>query len=376
MMRIGVMLRAFDEKGGVGVYTRNIINELLRLDTANEYVLYYADPGNVGRFAGCGNVVEKWISARHKGMWDQLSIPLACRRDRIDVVFHPKFTAPLLAPCKVVMVVHGADWLLPEQARFYSRIDVMYMRLIMPLYIKKCASVISVSRLTTENFNRALGLTGHNGHKIKTVYFAPARHFKRVDDAEELKAVKAYYRLPEKFIFTLAKPGDGGRKNLGRIFKAYQQYHGRVHAPYKLVVGGKDGERLKSEWPLAGNVESDIVFPGWIEQKDLPAVYTLSALFLYPSNLEAFPIPITEALACGTPIVTSNVNGLEELAGDAAVRVDPKDTAAISSALMQLSVDEALRKTLSERGIERSKRFSWDVCAGETLAIIESCAGG
>jgi glycosyltransferase involved in cell wall biosynthesis len=371
-MRIGVMLRAFDEKGGVGVYTRNIVRELLSMDRRNEYVLFFAGPDNMGSFAGLGNVVERWVKAPHKAVWDQVCIPLACRRERVDVVFHPKFTAPLLAPCKAVMVVHGADWFMPEQAVFYTRPDVMYMRAVMPLYFKKCSAVISVSQLTTDNFNRVLNLPRG---KVKTVYFAPARNFKRVTDKTRLEAVRERYRLPERFVLTLTKLGGGERKNLGGIFKGYERYHGQARNPHKLVIGGKDCERFRAEYGVQEDgFGSDILFPGWIDQEDLPAVYSLADLYLYPSNLEAFPIPITEALACGTPIITSNVNGLEEIAGDAAVLVDPQDAEAISRALVQVLSDEDRRRELSARCLERSARFSWDTCARETLAIIESVA--
>ena len=114
------------------------------------------------------------------------------------------------------------------------------------------------------------------------------------------------------------------------------------------MIGGKDCHLFRAEYgaPEDGYGQ-DILFPGWIEQEDLPAVYSLADIYLYPSNLEAFPIPITEAMACGTPIITSNVNGLEEIAGDAAVLVDPSDAQAIADAMERILSDAGLRATLS-----------------------------
>ena len=134
-MRIGLMLRSIEEKGGVGVYTRNIVQELLQLDKTNEYILFYANPFNSGLFAQHENVREVWVRGRNKASWDQVFIPRACRMEKVDILFHPKFTVPLFAPCKVVMVVHGADWLIPEQAQFYPWWDVKYMRMMLPLYV-------------------------------------------------------------------------------------------------------------------------------------------------------------------------------------------------------------------------------------------------
>src|SRR5919109_5430077 len=127
-MRIGMMLRTLDEKGGIGVYTRYLTEELLSIDRQNHYILLYRNPANVSRFAHYENVTERVVKAPNKALWDQISVPYACWQEGIDVVFHPKFTVPFLAPCKTVMVLHGADWLIPEYARFYGRLDVAYIR--------------------------------------------------------------------------------------------------------------------------------------------------------------------------------------------------------------------------------------------------------
>lgn len=371
-MRIGIMLRSIDEKGGVGVYTRNIVKELLQLDLKNEYVLLYAKPSNIGLFSHHKNVRERWVKGSNKAYWDQIAIPRACRQEKIDLIFHPKFTVPLFAACKTVMVVHGADWLIPEQAQFYSYWDVKYMQLMLPLYFRKSSAVISVSQETTDNFNRILKLPAG---KMQTIYFAPARHFKRITDPGTLQRVKTRYKLPDQFILTLTKRGGGGRKNLGQVFTAYACYHQQTSNPHKLVIGGKDCHLFRDEYaiPVTG-YGKDILFPGWIDQADLPSVFSLASLYLYPSNLEAFPIPLTEAMACGTPILTSNVNGLKEIAGDAALLMDPTDTESISNGITQILSDSELHESLSRKGLERSSLFNWDLCARNTLAMLERVA--
>lgn len=368
-MRIGIMLRAYDEKGGVGVYAQNVVEELLRIDRQNEYVLFYRTRKNLGRFASLPNVTERFLPGLGTAVWDQVSIPLACWRDRIDVLFHPKFTAPILAPSKVVMTVHGADWFVPGQARFYPWFDVVYLRVFMPLYLWKCSAVISVSQLGTDDFYRAFDLPPG---KMQTVYFAPARHFKRVEDPVELERVRARYQLPKRFILTLTKRRGGDRrKNLGNLLRAYERYHARSHAPVPLLIGGENCYLFRRDYGLPdSSFGADVLFPGWLEQRDLPAVYSLADLYLYPSNLEAFPVPITEAMACGVPIVTSDANGLREIAGDAALLVDPQDPEAIANAIGRVLDDPALSRALRVKGLARSGLFSWDVCARTTLDML------
>jgi glycosyltransferase involved in cell wall biosynthesis len=185
--------------------------------------------------------------------------------------------------------------------------------------------------------------------------------------------VRRRYGLPERFILTLSKPDGGERKNMRGTLDAYARLHGRV--PHKLVVGGKGCERFRADYAIpATGWGRDVLFPGWLDQADLPAIYGASDLFLYPSNQEAFPIPITEAMACGTPIVTSRANGLEELAEGAALLVDPRDPEAIAETALQVLRDGAVAERLRQAGLARSRIFSWDACARNTLAIVEQAA--
>jgi glycosyltransferase involved in cell wall biosynthesis len=310
------------------------------------------------------------IKAPNKAFWDQVAIPYACWKERVDVIFHPKFSVPLLAPCKTVMVLHGADWFIPEYARFYRRLDVAYIKAMLPLYCRRAAVVLSVSQLTTDHFNRILRLPPG---KVRTVYFGPGKQFRRVEDPAELQKVKLKYNLPDRFILTLSKHGGGGRKNIEGLFKTYELVHGKI--PHQLVVGGKDCSRFRQDYKIPDEgYGSDIFFPGWIDQSDLPAIYSLADLYLYPSNLEAFPIPITEAMACGTPIITSRANGLEEIAGSAALLVNPDDPEEIADAVCRVLTLPGLRAELAAAGLVRSTRFSWECCAKETLEVLRGLA--
>jgi glycosyltransferase involved in cell wall biosynthesis len=233
------------------------------------------------------------------------------------------------------MVVHGADWFMSDQSIYYTKLDVAYIRTFMPLYFRKANAVISVSQLTTDNFNQALSLPQENTYH----YFAPANHFRKIENRVELDRVKQKYNLPDQYILTLTKRLGDKRKNLPQIFKAYQNYHESSSNPIKLVIGGKDCYLFNQEYNIPEDgFGKDIFYPGWIDQADLPAVYSMASLFLYPSNLEAFPIPITEAMACGTPIITSNINGLKEIAGEAALFVDPQNPLEINSVIEMLLI--------------------------------------
>jgi glycosyltransferase involved in cell wall biosynthesis len=369
-VRIAIMLRALDERGGVSVYSANLVQALLAAGSDHQYLLLYRSAAHLGRFGSRPNVREQVLPSRSKALWDQVVVPRACRSLGADVVLHPKFTVPLFGRTPAVMVLHGADWFLPGAARFYGRLDRLYMRVFMPLYLRRAAGIISVSRLTTEDFERIFRMPPG---RIRTVYFGPAPNFGPVADPRTLDAVRRQYGLPAQFILTLSKPGGGERKNFRGILDAYARLHGQV--PHKLVVGGKGCDRFRVDYGIpAAGWGSDVLFPGWLDQADLPAIYSACSLFLYPSNQEAFPIPITEAMTCGTPIVSSLANGLEELAGDAALLVDPADPQAIAAASLDVLRDQALAERLRAAGLSRSRMFSWEACARNTLAIVRQAA--
>lgn len=374
-LHIGIMLRTIDETGGIGVYTRNIVEELLRIDQRNRYSLFYRTPRHLGRYAQFANATESLIRAPHKVLWDQWAIPRAAARAGVEVLFHPKFTVPFLTSIPSVMVVHGADWFIPPYHKVYNRLDTAYIRTVMPWYFRKAARVISVSRYSTRGFADAMPT---HRHKLETIYFAPNRAFRRVEDQAVLQKVRARYQLPDPFILTVIRY-DGGRKkyrkNFGNMAQGFARCKRQHGIPHALVVAGKGCDQFGRDHDLAAmDIANDVQFPGLVAQEDLPAFYTLADAYLYPTVIEAFPIPITEALSCGCPIVTSRGTGLEELAGDAALLVDPADPVAIGDALHRILTESDLRETLRRRGLERAALFDWSDCAHRTLDLLTRVA--
>ena len=366
-MRIGIMLRAYEEKGGVGVYTRNITRHLIEHAPQHEFFLYFCNRDSLEAYAEYPNAHARYVPPRGKFAWDQLMMPRMFRQDRLDVLFHPKFTVPLLCASKSVMMLHGAGWFIPEVRHFWSRTTRIYTRLMMPIYCRLAGAVLAVSEITRQVFIERLGVAPD---KITTLYFAPGKQFSVPPDAAQTASVRARYALPERYILTLSGGDRAERKNFGAILDAFKRVH--AQSPCALVVAGRGCEAFRERYGIPDEGWGrDVHFPGWVDQADLPVFYREAELFLYPSNMEAHPIPITEALATGTPIVTSNAYGLKELAGDAALLVHPSDPEAIAAAVLQLVSDPELRKQLELRAAERSRLFDWDVCAEKTLAILE-----
>ncbi len=371
-MRIGIMMRSADEVGGISVYARNIVKELLEIDTKNQYVLFYKTTKHLGRYSQYENCKEILLPKGNKAVWDQIVIPLAINREKIDLIFNPKFTVPLFTKAKKVMVVHGADWFIPPYDEVYTTIDNFYIKRVMPLYFKKADFITSVSNYSTDGFINAFPWCKE---KIKTIYFGPNSVFKQIKDEKILNAIRKKYDLPDKFLLTVIRYDHGARntrKNFKGMIEAFSKYK-QMGGEEKFVVVGRDCHLYGEEYDLdALGMKSDVFFTGLVDQLDLPAFYSLAELYLYPTIIEAFPIPTTEAMVCGCPIVTSNSTGLKELTEGVSLAVDPLDSNAIAEAIMKVQKNPDLKKDMIEKGLERSKIFSWKKCAVETLAVFEN----
>ena len=363
-VRIGTMLRAIDGKGGIGIYCQNLMDHLLEMDRRNQYILYYAKPDCVGRYGRYDHVEERYLKAPNKAVWDQLVVPWQVRRDRIEVLFHTKFTLPLFTSCRTVMAIHGASWFVAPE--LYGKLDLAYIRMMMPLYCRKADAVLSNSQLTTDDFVRVLKVPAA---KIHTARLAADDSFRPVTAPEQIDAMRREYGLPERFMLSVVKYDP--RKNVPNLLEAFRLC--RQRTPCRIVVVGLGCEKYREECGLQDKgLAPDVTFLGWVDNKRLPALYSLADFLFFPSVYEEFGIPTVEAMACGTPVVVSKTGALPELAGDAGLLVDPGDPEEMADAIYRMWTDDSFRREMARRAGERSKQFSWDKCARQTLDVLES----
>ena len=360
------MLRGVDKRGGSGIYAQNVVPELLRQGRDLEWLLIYRERSQLGSFALTPNARELVAPSPHPVAWDHIAVPRVARREQVDVLFHTKFTVPLRGSTPSVMALHGASWYV--EPWFYPWWDNLYIRLAMPLFCRRAAHMISNSVCTTQDY---VNLIGADRSKITTVPLAAAPIFHRVTDGAELTRVRERYGLPEEFILSVSVLD--ARKNAPRLLRAFDLAR-RTH-PCALVLAGAERATVAARYPEVAHLLGDaVICPGWVQQQDLPAIYSMAKIFFFPSIYEEFGIPNCEAMACGTPIVTANRAAPPEIAGDAALLVDPLDVDAMAAALVRLLDDGTLREELSRRGLARSRRYSWSETARVTLDVLRTVA--
>ena len=306
------------------------------------------------------NVEQVW--------WEQVGIVLAGMREKIDLLHGPYWSNPLWSPWPTVVTVHDViQFVLPEYA--WRKISRVYFGLV-SAGARRAQAVITVSECSKQDIMKILGLGPERIHVIGNAVDASLYP---VRDAWLLANVRERYGIAPRFVLYFG--GFDMRKNVPRLIEAYARLPEVLRREYQLVIAGRyqhlghplypDPRQTVRRLGLDGNV----IFTGQIREQDKAPLYSAATVFAFPSLYEGFGMPVLEAMACGTPVVTSNVSALPEVAGDAGLLVNPYEPAAISEALAELLESAARRDDLARRGLERARRFTWPLVAEQTVRV-------
>ncbi|MFZ2488200.1 MAG: glycosyltransferase family 1 protein [Anaerolineae bacterium] len=296
-------------------------------------------------------------------------LPWVALRGGYDLL-HVTYNAPPLSPCPTVVTIHDISF--EHYPEFFSPRDLLILKTLVPLSARRAAHIITVS----EHARREIIDRYHvPASRISVTYEAAGAQYQPVEDPAALAAVRMKYSIgPRPYVLALGNLQP--RKNMARLVQAFLQAAGHADDESVLVLAGKaqwresDIFRAVQQAGLAGRV----LFPGYVDDADLPALYSAATVFVYPSLYEGFGLPPLEAMACGTPVISTNAASLPEVVGDAALTITPTDTEALAAALRAVLADAALRTDLRTRGLARAAQFSWDRCARDTMQVYAAVA--
>lgn len=373
-MKIAVMMRAMDHPGSLGLFTEGLVRSLLRLNTDHSYVLVYKERKHFGRFSQFKNVKEVLIRSSYKVIWDQILVPLTAWRERADMILNPKFSVPLVTHCPVAMgLQEPAWWAIPE---YHTKMNVLYMRAMLPLYCRKASHVFPWSKFVLEENRKYLRLPLDNATLTP---FAPASGFTQLRDARSLSEFRRRKGLPEKFILTVTRVLNMGNKsgaftgtkNLETTVRAFCRI--REQIPHQLVVVGR---RAKEYLEHVGWKDFDGIQFAVFSYEEMPEVYQSSDLCVLPSFYEGCPTTLIEAMASGCITVASNINAFAEVSAGAALLADPHDPTDFAGKMLQGITDARLRNELRKKSLRRAEVFNWERTARLTIQALENVVKG
>lgn len=350
---------------GTENYALQLIRHLLMLETAHHFHLYFRDEPPANLLPTNAQWTKHIIPWRR--VWTHLRFAAALWRTRPDVTFVPAHTLPRLFPGRAVVTVHDLGYLHFPQA--HPERERRYLDWSTQFSAKRATHILADSKATKHDL-----ITHYHipADKIHVVYPGHDESLQAVTHDTTIAAVKAKYGIQKDYLLFLGTLQP--RKNIGRLIQAFQQCQAERHFDLQLVLGGKKGWLFDEAW-LANT--KDVHLTGYIDDADVAALYSGAAGFIFPSLYEGFGFPILEAMRCQTPVVCSNTSSLPELAGDAAIYVDPADVDSIAAGMIQLVELTGIERTaMIQRGVARLDHFTWEKTARQTLAVLEQAANG
>lgn len=372
-MRIGIDAHFVgNRETGNETYTLNLIRSLAAVDREpNNYSLYFTNTEAAARpLVADSRFHNRLLKPTNPLIRVPFVFPWEVARRPVDVL-HTHYTVPPFLPkgTRTVVTIHDISWeYYPE---LYSATHLLRLKTTVPWSARRADRIVVASQSMKQSLIERYKV---EAEKIVATSFAVAGNFAPRERASCRERLLAKHGIEGHFILCVANIRPV--KNLVRVLRAFAHLCKGQSIEAKLVIVGmaRDGSGPFFSTLQKLKLEHDVIFTGYVDQADLPDFYSAAEAFLFPSIFEAFGLPVLEAMACGTPVITSNRSACPEVAGGAALLVDPEDPEKISDAIERVLSDASLREQLRAAGLKRAREFSWKATAAQTLAVYQELA--
>lgn len=370
-MRIGIEAQRLfrEKKHGLEIVALEIIRHLQVIDKVNEYVVFVRKDVDNKCIHETPNFKIVEIEAGSFPEWEQIKLPQAIKKEKIDLLHCTANTAPLFTLVPIILTLHDIIFLEETKLRgnYYQNIGNIYRSLIVGKVIKKIKKVLTVSNSEKILILKHLKI---EPSKLRVVYNGVDGAFRKIEKPET-EFIKSKYKLPDEFILFFGNSAQ--KKNSEETIKGYIQYFQNGNRPkLPLIIAGAFEEYLQNILHKINpptEVASQIKSIGYIPFSEQPAIYNLASLFLYTSKRESFGLPILESMACGTPVITSQTSSMPEIASSAALLINPNDHVSIGSGISKILENSDFRESLITAGYQRASQFKWENTVKELLNI-------
>ena len=390
-MKIGIDARFYGPVGkGLGRYTQEVVDNIIKISSANRptsgeedfsFVIFLS-PDNFDEFDYEGPAVKK-VKVPYKwyGWKEQLLFPFIIWREKLDMIHFPHFNIPVLTPVRFVVTIHDLILTHFPTIRATTRNRLFYYfknfayRLVILSALRRAQKIITVSQFTKDDIIRKFLI---NSEKIVVIYEGAANLSKGRDSLFVAKLdhqeILAEYHIPHKFLLYVGNAYP--HKNLESLLKVFSRLLAQRPELHLVLVGKLDyfyeriqgAARALNLWQ-AGNINSPVIFPGYVPDAQLEILYAAAQLYIFPSLYEGFGLPPLEAMSQNCPVVSSDRSSLPEILGEAALYFNPEDEADMLAKILALLDNAALADDLRRRGLLQVKKYNWWECANATLNV-------
>ncbi|WP_162054852.1 glycosyltransferase family 4 protein [Pontibacter pamirensis] len=372
-MRIGIEAQRIfrPKKHGMEVVALELIRQLQKSDKKNEYIIFAKEDADINCLKETENFKIETIPAYSYADWEQIQLPKALKKSKIDFLHSTCNTSALWQSNPLLLTLHDIIYL--EKVDFngtaYQNFGNLYRRFVVPKVINKSTSIITVSHFERDTILERLHLPEE---KVQVVYNAVSDIFHSNYPVEQVNNFRLKHEIPEKFVLFLGNTAP--KKNTKGVLTAYVEYCQCTDEPVPMVILDHDRAYVLTFLTEINkkHLISHFVFPGYIAPQQMPMMYNAATIFLYPSLRESFGLPILEAMACGTPVISSTSSSMPEVAGGAALLVDPYQEKDIAEGIQKLLSDSIYYSSLVEKGLKRAAEFTWNSSAKALLSIYDT----
>lgn len=355
-------------KHGMDFVALETIRELQKIDHSNEYYILVS-PGDDHCLQATPNFHIIEINYPSYPLWEQVGLPYTLKSIKPDLLHCTSNTAPLFCNTPLILTLHDIIFLEKRNQiskSLYQNLGWYYRRLVVPRILSKCKKIITVSQFEAQRIKEVLQLSDS---QITAIHNGFGKHFMPIED---YKTITKKYIDKDNYLFFLGNTDP--KKNTAKTLKAYSIYVEQSAQPLPLLIADLKEDVINAiiKEQRISNIKPYLYFPGYISNCDLPAIYSGATAFVYTSLRESFGIPILEAMACGTPVITSNTSAIPEIAGKGAILIDPTNEQDIAQQMLRLETDKEYCQQQIQYGLERVKLFSWQQTAQKLLQLYES----
>ncbi|OGJ49572.1 hypothetical protein A2335_04210 [Candidatus Peregrinibacteria bacterium RIFOXYB2_FULL_32_7] len=366
---------AVGNRAGIGNYSYNLAKQLAKIDKKNKYTffpffcyIYHPDFKNIPLDFSNPNcklkykyLPKEWIDY----LWKESIIPKNDIIGDCDILHSTSFCVPENIKSKLAVTIYDVSFVTHPQ--FHQEANIQHCYNGTKKAVEKADVIIAISEHTKNDLIKYFNCPPE---KIKVTYLGyDQKIFRVIKEKNKIQNILKKYNIKKSFIFNLGTIEP--RKNIKGLIKAYSLLDNKTQNQHDLVIAGGKGWLNSEIYSLIKetNLEEKIKFLGYVDENDLPYLYNVAKCFVYPSFYEGFGLPPLEALACACPVISSNISSLPEVVGNAGLLIDPNDNQQISEAIKNVLINTSLRENLKKKALLQAKKFSWELCAQETLSI-------